>query len=393
MISQFSKENGQHTPAITCSTPIIFKVGEQDDAQSTSILRLFMYVTEDALFDIIHMGRLKLSCPWRVKDVTECVIQDETRQSEFIKGFGYLCFTSNPKSPAMWGYYANRSRGACLAFDFEVHEIEHCAKSRTFEILDRGCRCSKLKIIREVQYRKNKLKLGPSRLEDDQLECFYIKSDEWKHEKEYRIIYELGESDDVECSKEENGRISIFYETGIIKNLSSIILGVRCPLQIAEVRAELRLSDEERCQPLSEGRTIHVTRTAFDEKNFSYKIPALKKCDRHPFFTYNQWNEIKKQSWRSESLPETVTFLGDFTSNQFCTEIFKCDSKRQESYYLLREYKGVRKRHLFRLYENHVLSPVLGIKNEALDDLYLHINQQILCRKVFPTISNPYLNL
>ena len=123
------------------------------------------------------------------------------------------------------------------------------------------------------------------------------------------------------------------------------------------------------------------------------KIPALKKCNRHPFFTYNQWNEIKKQSWGSASLPENVTFIGDFASKQFCTEIFKCGSKRQESYYLLREYKGTKKRHLFRLYGSNVLSPVLGIKDGELEDLYHHISQQILSRKVVPSIRNPYINL
>ena len=86
----------------------------------TTFFRLFMYVSEDSLFKILKSGLLRLSLPWNTNDVTECVAQQATTQSEGVKEFGYLCFSANPHSPAMWGLYADRSKGACLAFDFEV---------------------------------------------------------------------------------------------------------------------------------------------------------------------------------------------------------------------------------------------------------------------------------
>ena len=56
----------------------------------------YMYTTEKPLFDRLHTGKLKLSCPWRTNDVTERVAHKYVEQSEWVKSYGYLCFSATP---------------------------------------------------------------------------------------------------------------------------------------------------------------------------------------------------------------------------------------------------------------------------------------------------------
>lgn len=97
-------------------------------------LRLYLYVTEDALINILREGKLNISKPWGTNDITEGVKQGEEKQKENIKEFGYICLSETCTSPAMWGYYADRSRGACLAFTFDLNTSDE----KTFYVLVKG---------------------------------------------------------------------------------------------------------------------------------------------------------------------------------------------------------------------------------------------------------------
>ena len=196
----------------------------------TTFLRLFLYVSEDSLFKILRTGKLKLSLPWNTNDVTECVAQKASFQSEGVKSFGYLCFSANPHSPAMWGLYANRSKGACLAFDFEV-ERENNASHEVYKILDRGTYFYSSKQIRPIEYKKDRIPPVSKKEEAFDISFFFRKSKEWEHEKEYRMIYRLGDADDVSTEKENNILVTRFYVDGFLKHLSAIMLGVRFPMK------------------------------------------------------------------------------------------------------------------------------------------------------------------
>lgn len=193
-------------------------------------LRLYMYVDECALDSIINYQRLRISCPWRTNDVTECVYADEYSQSEDTKRYGYLCFSAVRNSPAMWGYYANRGKGACLVFDFDVKE----AGDGIYEVLNHGLSSFDKPIcIYKVNYNHFRVK---KKMGDSSLSRMYIKSMDWSHEEEYRMICEI--SPDMENEKGDRGINFYVYEP--LMFLSGIILGPSCSKQIVEVEADLR---------------------------------------------------------------------------------------------------------------------------------------------------------
>ena len=131
------KNRYQNNEAVDMKTNPLIAYQSEDGNISGSCLRLFMYVDEVALENIIRQERLRVSCPWRTNDVTEGVYAGEYSQNEDTKKYGYLCFSAVCNSPAMWGYYANRGRGACLVFDFDVRPL----KNGEYEVLKHGLSC------------------------------------------------------------------------------------------------------------------------------------------------------------------------------------------------------------------------------------------------------------
>ena len=79
-----------------------------------SDLTLYLYASLDSLLKILETGKLKVSLPWGTNDITEGVPRNEQVRNHQTEAYGYICLSDNCTSPAMWGYYADRGRGACL---------------------------------------------------------------------------------------------------------------------------------------------------------------------------------------------------------------------------------------------------------------------------------------
>jgi len=204
-----------------------------EDKTKISRLMLYMYVGERALKSILSKGRIKLSRPLRTNDFAEGVAPDNDTQ-EKINEFGYICLSSVGDSPAMWGHYADSGRGACLAFNFEVFEVE----KDTYEILESGCfPVSRRKFIRKVQYVEGSKK-APS---EHSHKILFQKDVTWENEEEYRILVRLHglRTVDIECSTDDSALVE-YYDTDIMENLETVILGSRCRYECVEVASMLR---------------------------------------------------------------------------------------------------------------------------------------------------------
>lgn len=188
------------------------------------ILKLYLYVTEDALINILREQKLNISRPWSTNDITEAVKQREEKQQEKIKEYGYICLSETCTSPAMWGYYSDRSRGACLAFAFNVNTDD----KKTFHVLQNTIE------IKKVEYCKN-------RASSDNIDkLIFRKSKDWSHEKEYRIKVDLATVDFIE-TKDKLNRISYIFKTDLIMEyLRGIILGVNCKKEKSEIDGIIR---------------------------------------------------------------------------------------------------------------------------------------------------------
>lgn len=217
-------------------------------------LVLYMYVSQKALFGILQTGLLKLSKAWLTNDITEGVLQHEYTLRTLAKDFGYLCFTDKMDSVAMWGYYADRGKGACIVFHFDVVEIQ----KGLFEVLFDGMMDISHPIyIRKVVYSNVRAKNCTV------YDSFFIKSEDWKHESEYRILFNL--LDDRVITKENTGVIEN-YVSGFLSNIAAVVVGPRSKYEVSEMDSYIQ----------GLGNIIHY---------ISYAEPPHEHSSTYPYYS------------------------------------------------------------------------------------------------------------
>lgn len=330
----------------------------RENASKRKTLRLYMYVTAEALFSILKSGRLKLSHPWKTNDITECLAQNESELRHEIKNFGYLCFTSDCTSPAMWGYYADRGRGACLAFDFDVIEIQEGIYEL---VIDGAINANHPIYIRKVVYSENRS--ANNQCGDE----FYCKSKEWEHEQEYRIVLsvddDLIEIDEIQTSS----KISVaHYLHGLMSSLSSIILGPKYESDEVEIKSYLKhcfpriyrdyIIPQCHLEVTCTARNAGIYRAIINGSKFHFDIKCISrsvlktrnigKIDGFMLLLTNKIGikvgDLRLNSALSACLNEKHPcnfYYVSFVDNLQNEETFYL-VKIKSSYYLLREYKG-----------------------------------------------------
>lgn len=258
-------------------------------AECQQKLKLCMYVSEQSLMQIIEKERLRLSCPWRTNDVTECVAQDNFLQSNIVKNFGYICLSAKWDSPKMWGLYAERSRGACLIFEFDVIKLNE----ETYELLEDGMSALNDRLlIRKVRYSDTRSKSGDA-------DILYRKSSTWSDEFEYRILFDLsaGFKGEIETCNTPNGVRVDYYYSELLRDLRTIVLGPSCRYNEVEIRSviENKTRDLKRVkcceldsisyetQLLPDIHSCMVDRADFSPDKFEYRVNdecLFKKVER-----------------------------------------------------------------------------------------------------------------
>ena len=286
--------------------PIV--IAKQLDGVVSKYLRLFLYVDEKGLEDIFERQRIKISCPMRTNDATEAVAQNEFSQGEDVRECGYICMSSVHDSPAMWGYYANRSRGACVVFDFPIYEHN----DHQYRILKNGIDRLEPWVtwIEKIQYKSNRAKSKIKYFETDKpnFELLTTKSKDWEHEQEYRLFYYLRHISpyNIEISENMEGRSVIYYDTSILENITGVILGVNYAGSISDFLAKIKHARHEheskggypQFYPIKD---IPVIRASFDNIKFRYKIPIDEK--RMPLiddaFINQEFDKLLSVTWHS----------------------------------------------------------------------------------------------
>lgn len=230
--------------------PIFWKNGKR-------YLRLFYFMPAQHLFDILTNDEIKASIPEECNDPLEFLsLTRVDDSSEKREDGGFISFSSRSDSSLMWAHYADSHRGVCLQFDFPVveegaintpHEgnvyYEYYPNERPrFAILalENPSQFSHTNIasspyqgvVLKIKYtpfrpyhehsRQNGISYFTGSLTDFELnETYYTKSDEWKYEKEWRLIITL--------SKAHSFRAPAFFVNGLTKHLTGIILGTKYP--------------------------------------------------------------------------------------------------------------------------------------------------------------------
>lgn len=123
------------------------------------------------------------------------------------KKWGLLCFSQSWHEQLLWAHYADKHMGIALGFDILKDEI------------------LKVRYDSDPIRTKHKLTNDPRDNEEKFLSLAKVKYQEWKYEKEYRILVKLK---DCEPEKDKKtGKLNYFLKFGDRLKIKEIVLGCR----------------------------------------------------------------------------------------------------------------------------------------------------------------------
>ena len=193
-------------------------------------------------------------------------------RAEKLKDLVYMTCMSEEKSDLlMWSHYTQNHEGFCVEYDlkrlkddplnilehiFPVLYTEHRSHKRNLESLIESHIYLKEAISNQECYD------GCEDL-DDIIPMFLIKSDKWKYENEWRIIYSSKQMYDID--KDELYQCNLSF-----KCISAVYLGFRIQPEIKENILEI-------CKRNSaEGNVISVHQAKMSKKNFELAFEQLR---------------------------------------------------------------------------------------------------------------------
>lgn len=250
-------------------------------------LRLYKYLSLAALSSFVKNHTIKLSFGYEANDRFELLPGDvlpsddwakrETEAAHVVR-HGFISLTKVEDNPYMWGSYADKHRGACLEFLFEV-EVEDNGRFRRLDKenpLDKslgGIEHSYFEgaYIEACEYAVNR----SDRVVKDFQKCtqnlISNKHLTWAQEKEYRIVYSTARS----SGRPNEELISAQSHNGIIyltKDINRCAVALRisplCPMDIQGVRLGLA-----QCSDL---RGLRVERAIFGKCTYLTTFSTLK---------------------------------------------------------------------------------------------------------------------
>ncbi|UWU23058.1 DUF2971 domain-containing protein [Rhizobium sp. CB3060] len=194
-------------------------------------MRLYYFTTKEYGLQNLEKRRLKVARILDLNDPFEFIalklgakVQRQAlrrRRDEIDQNYGIICFSDRWCDPLMWSHYADRHRGICLGF-----EIADAAQPTA---------------IRYIRDLPDPTALGYSSLEEmtdkQRMEMGFVKSTDWKYERERRLIIKLAEAQPEEAVIKEVPQILYFQPFTDHIKLKEVIVGARCQLGKEELHA------------------------------------------------------------------------------------------------------------------------------------------------------------
>lgn len=225
---------------------------ETKKSESTKYVKAYLFMTYENLLKVLHQKDLKLVLPEETNDPFEFRGKDDSEAVLYgRKNIGFLSFSSDYKSAAMWGHYANSHKGCCIEFTFpifshsttdvaEYWELNVDIKRRNYFpsfYTDEGF-LEGNPILWRVKYsniRENwDSMLGSIGGFDKKYEysissVFITKDKSWNFEKELRILF-FTETPEII-------RNDMFFVSGLNSYMSRILLGVKSNISISKLQS------------------------------------------------------------------------------------------------------------------------------------------------------------
>lgn len=179
------------------------------------------------LEDILGKRRIKICNVSCSNDPFDFQVSfDHTTPKGFIRGFrnafkrlkekfGIVCFSEDVYNVLMWSHYAGKHRGLVLGLDFDdnmLTQVDYLPIAP--RIMPRCDKC------RTCSYRYNDLMRSVMR----------TKASDWAYEKEWRLILDYSESQNIQEEKSETGEVVARYYLLPPNSIQSLFVGLKCEL-------------------------------------------------------------------------------------------------------------------------------------------------------------------
>lgn len=250
--------------------------GEMKGGKNIKTIKLYKYMDWEG-FQKSLVGRdLKLTTFDQANDPFESMPSMHEELPPLFSKFGFISMTRQLQNAAMWGHYGDGHKGICLQFTFKVMDVQQLYSNEepAFEgYLQMGSSSQKDYIIR-VNYNERKerfpkdvdnfFKSINGKVNISTITAAMTRKDvSWKFEDEFRIIMPLTES-----SRKSDDPLMYFTDY-INRNVTGIILGVRCEHSVEEVEQKLR-------ENMRFG-TPRVIKAKLNPTHFLIDVPGIKE--------------------------------------------------------------------------------------------------------------------
>ncbi len=151
---------------------------------------------------------------------------------------GLICFSKNWSNPLLWGHYAEKHKGLCLAFKVNVMES----------------------YVNPVQYIERRLPRPTTKSLDFAKQILFTKFSHWSYEQEVRMYINL--------EKERDGHYYLSFSNSL--QLNKVIIGCESDATVKEIEGALG--------DLKNSVEVLKARPAFKE----FKVVRNRKEDKYP---------------------------------------------------------------------------------------------------------------
>lgn len=175
--------------------------------------------------------------------------------TSFNDGVGVLCLTEERDNLIMWAHYANNYKGFIIEFD-DKHEYFH----------EKDSLMGELGRIRRIDYSVDR----PNHASFTDLtpaEIFFLKSDDWAYEKEWRMLKPLPLENADKVNRDADGQ-PVYLFSFPPECVTGVIFGSRMPDDVRNNFVEF-LSTEKR---YSYAKPYHAI---LDEKKFRLNVEPI----------------------------------------------------------------------------------------------------------------------
>ena len=218
---------------------------------------LYKYMSTEHLLDVLKTQLLylndgsKLNDPFDMKEIA-----NKTKELKTLQNLLILCLTNSFQNKLMWAHYGDSYKGVCLTIEVPkklVYPICYTSKR-----LKDNSNLNKMISNSKKNCKKNLQDNNIAKLSNENKKKAYFKDKRWMYEKEYRIVFDETDNDDIQQLIKDGN--NYFYKV----HIKNIYLGINFDKDNKEILKE--------CQK----QKINITEMKLSDNDYSIRVIKTK---------------------------------------------------------------------------------------------------------------------